>query len=226
MGHTEDSDIRVMIVDDHTVVRMGLRMVIDAQPDMRVVGEAATRTEALNVAAGGQPNVVLLDLDLGSDNGITLMPELTAAAPGINVLIITGLRDLETQRQSVRTGAMGVVMKDTSLDTVVKAIRRVHGGEIWLDRSMIASVLQEEPRAREVGGPTDGGYLASLTPREREIIVEVSVGLKNQQIADRLHISEATVRHHLTSIFSKLDVADRLSLVVYAFRNGLASLDA
>ncbi len=223
MEMEREEPIRVLIIDDHTVVRMGLRIVIDEQPDMLVVAEAATREQALASVARFRPDVALLDLDLGADDGVSLLPELNAAAAELRVLILTGLRDLAPQRRAVRTGAMGIVMKDTSLETVVKAIRRVNAGEIWLDRSVIASVLREEPEAREVGGPAPS--LSALTAREREIVAQISAGLKNQQIADRLHISEATVRHHLTSIFSKLDLSDRLGLVIYAFRNGLAAIE-
>jgi two-component system nitrate/nitrite response regulator NarL len=119
-------------------------------------------------------------------------------------------------------GAMGVVLKEHAAEVLIKAINKVHQGEVWLDRSMMGTVLDEMTQAPEID--PEGARIASLSDREREVIALIAEGLKNKQIAQRLFISETTVTHHLSSIFSKLDVSDRLELIIYAFRHGLAQL--
>jgi DNA-binding NarL/FixJ family response regulator len=215
--------IRVLLVDDHAVVRAGLRMLIESQPGLSVVGEAAKRADALAIAAREHPNIILLDLDLGGDSGLDLLPDLLTTATQSRVILLTGMRDPQAHHRAVLLGAMGVVLKEQAAEVVVKAIEKVHAGEVWLDRSMTARVLAEMSRTR-TAKETDPEAIkiASLTEREREVIPLIGEGLKNKQIGDRLCISEATVRHHLTSIFSKLGVSDRLELVIYVYRYGLA----
>jgi DNA-binding NarL/FixJ family response regulator len=220
-----DEPIRILIVDDHGVLRAGLRLIIESQPHMRVVGEAADRASALWAAAAERPDIILLDLDLGDESGADVLPELRDSVPDSRVILLTGLRDPEAHRRAVQRGAMGLVLKETAIETVIKAIEKVHAGEVWLDRTMIATILSE--RLRATGSHehnADAARIATLTDREREVIRLVGEGLKNRQIAERLVISEATVRHHLTSIFSKLGVTDRFELVIYAYRHGLARL--
>ena len=216
--------IRVLLVDDHAVVRTGLRLLIESRPGLQVVGEAATRPAALTAAAREHPDLILLDLDLGGSSGLDFLPELLAAAPAARVLILTGLRDAEVHRRAVRLGAMGVVVKDKAAEVLLQAIEKVHAGEVWLERTMMAATLRELTR-RGTATPHDpeAAKIATLTAREREVIALVGTGLKNRQIAQRLFISETTVRHHLTAVFAKLGVADRLELVIYAYRHGLAT---
>ena len=215
--------IRVLIVDDHKLVRTGLCMLIETQPEMKVVGSAGNHAEALALAAGNKPNLILLDIDLGGENGLDLLPELRETAPGARVLILTGLKDLEIQRRAARLGAAGLVLKEHAAEVLLKAIKKVHEGEIWLDRSMMGALLNEMTQADRRTGP-DESNIASLTPREREVITLIAEGLKNKQIGERLFISETTVTHHLSSIFSKLSVSDRLELVIYAFGHNLAKM--
>jgi DNA-binding NarL/FixJ family response regulator len=215
--------IDILIIDDHALLSAGLRLMIESHPHMRVVGEATSRAAALRAARETNPDIILLDLDLGDDSGFDLLPELLNVVPEARVIVLTGLRDPEGQRRAVMLGAMGLVLKEKAIETVLKAIEKVHAGEVWLDRSMIASIL----RAQAVGAQENGTAIArigTLTDRERDVIRLVGEGLKNKQIAERLVISEATVRHHLTSIFSKLGVTDRFELVIYAYRYGLAKL--
>jgi len=225
MGTSPPLPTRVLIIDDHAVVRAGLRMLLESQPGITVVGEAATRTEALTLTGVTQPDIILLDLDLGGENGLDCLTELLAAAPQAHVLILTGVRDTELHRRAVRLGAMGLVLKDKAAEVLLQAIARVRAGEVWLERAMIASVLGELTRSRHDQPVTpEAAKIAALTRRERQVITLVGQGLRNKQIAERLFISEATVRHHLTAIFTKLDVADRLELVIYAYQHGLAEL--
>ena len=214
--------IRVVIVDDHVVVRTGLRMLIESRPGIIVVGEAGNGAEALAVVARTQPNIIVLDLDLGGESGLDYFPGLRTAASTARVLVLTGVRDPELHRRAVRLGSMGLVRKEEAAEVLLQAIKKVHAGEVWLEPAMIASVLGEMTgtRASQLLDP-EAAKIASLTEREREVVTLMSQGLRNKQIADRLGISETTVRHHLTSIFAKLGVADRLELVIYTYRHGL-----
>jgi two-component system, NarL family, nitrate/nitrite response regulator NarL len=217
--------IGVLIVDDHAVVRTALRMFLESQAGLTVVGEAAHPTEALELALDTPPDVILLDLDLGDANGLDLLPRLRTAAPEAHVLVLTGVRDVEMHRRAVRLGAVGIVRKERAAEVLIEAIAKVYAGEVWLDRALIASVLSEMTQNGKAK-PADPEALkiAALTAREREVIALVGQGHRNRHVADRLCISEATVRHHLTSIYAKLHVEDRLELTIYAYRHGLISL--
>jgi two-component system, NarL family, nitrate/nitrite response regulator NarL len=223
MVKSSQEAIRVLIVDDHQLVRTGLRMLIESQPGMKVVGKASNAAEALALAASQAPTVILLDIDLGTENGLDLLPELRETAPDGRVLIVTGVKDIEMHRRAAHLGAAGLVLKEHSAAVLLKAIRKVHEGEVWLDRSMIGSLLHEMTQANNKTDPDDE-KISSLTTRERGVIALIAEGLKNRQIAERLFISETTVTHHLSSIFSKLGVSDRLELVIYAFARGLAKM--
>ena len=207
------------------MVRTALRVFLDSWPNFRVVGEAADQTEALALATREQPDVILLDLDLSDTSGLDFLPDLLEAASATRVLILTGVHDPELHRQAVSLGAMGLVLKEKSIDILLQAIEKVHIGEVWLEPSMVANVLSTMTRKKGGKQPnSEEAKIATLTAREREVIALVGEGLRNKQIAQRLFISETTVRHHLTSIFSKLAVAERIELVIYAYRHGLAKI--
>lgn len=214
--------VRILVVDDHAILRQGLRMLVEAETGFDVVGEAENGTKAVALAASVQPDIVVLDIDLGPENGLELIAAIQSAAPGSRILILTGLRDVEAQRQAFRLGARGLVVKEAAAHTLLKAIRKVHDGEIWLDRTNTAHLLAEisRPAAPPPVNP-EAAKIARLSARELEVTAMLGEGLSNKLIADRLSISETTVRHHLTSIFAKLAVPDRLALLLYAHRNGL-----
>jgi two-component system, NarL family, nitrate/nitrite response regulator NarL len=217
------SPIRVLIVDDHAIVRQGLRLFFAGYPGIVIVGEAATCTEALTAAAQTQPDIIVLDLAFGDANAVDFIPELLAAAAGVRIVVFTGVDDPALQRHAVSLGAIGVVSKDRAPEVLLQAITKVHAGQAWLERTMIADVLGEMTctrRAKQLD--PEVAKIATLTSRERTIIALIGEGLKNRQIAARLCLSEITVRHHLTAIFDKLGVIDRLELAVYAYRHGLA----
>ena len=222
---TENRSIRIVLVDDQLLFRAGMKSLISRSTGMTVVGDAGTRAEALAVVQREQPDIVLLDLRLQGQSVIDFLPELVAAAENTKIVLLTSTRDPEVQHKAVRMGAKGLLSKDSSFDMVAKAIARVHEGEAWLDHSMTAMVLDELVRRREAKklNPEEA-KIAALTAREREVISAVGEGLKNKQIGKRLFISDVTVHHHLTSIYSKLDVSDRLELIIYAYRHGLASI--
>jgi DNA-binding NarL/FixJ family response regulator len=211
-----------MIVDDHAVIRSGLRMLIEQDPKMSVVAQAGTAAEAINLAEREKPDIIVLDLILGDEDGLEFLPDLCRVSPGSRVLVLTGVQTASSHRTAIRRGAMGIVLKQQAADLLLKAIHKVNSGEVRIDRSMMGSVLSEMRSEAHEETDLEGPKIGSLTPREREVVALVSEGLKNKQIGERLFISETTVTHHLSSIYSKLGVSDRLELVIYAFANQLA----
>src|SRR5437763_983926 len=219
------SPIRVLLVEDHAMMRAGLRLLLANQPEMTVVGEAATSTEALAVASAVHSDIIVLDLDLGGESALDLMPVLLVVAPQAHVLILTGVRDPTLHQHALRLGARGLVRKEHAAGALLQAIVKVHAGEAWLEGTMMAQVLDMLGRAsRAQQLDPEAAKIATLTARERDIIALIGEGRRNRQIATRLCISETTVRHHLTVIFDKLAVMDRLELVVYAYRHDLVKL--
>jgi two-component system nitrate/nitrite response regulator NarL len=214
--------IRILIIDDQSIVSASVRFLLESRPSLQVVGEVHKAFDAFTAARDAHPDIILLDLDLGDASGLDLLPKLLSVAPQARVVVLTGLCDPEIHRRAVRLGAMGLVIKNEQTDVLMQAIAKVHAGEVWIDRKLLATVLGEITR-REMVQPVDPETLkiATLTPREREVIALVGQGYRNRQMADRLCIAEATVRHHLTSIFAKLGVTDRLELVIYTYRHRL-----
>lgn len=221
-GSTKMTPIRIMIVDDHAVIRAGLRMLIEQDQAMTVVAMAGTPAEALTLAAAEKPDIIVLDLILGEEDGLDFLPELTKASSNSRVLVLTGVQTPESHRTAIRRGAMGIVLKQQAAELLLKAIKKVHDGEVWIDRSMIGSVLSDVRNEQHAAANPESSKINALTAREREVISLVSRGLKNKVIGQHLFISETTVTHHLSSIYAKLGVSDRLELVVYAFANQLA----
>jgi two-component system, NarL family, nitrate/nitrite response regulator NarL len=219
--------IRLLLVDDHTLVRAALRMLLESHPRFCIVGEAAEERTALPLAASEQPDVILLDLSLGECNGAQLIPALREAAPHAQVLVLTGIPTLDAHLEALRLGAKGLVSKDQSADTLLTAIEKVHAGQASVEPALLTALLNGlSPHHKEKPTHPEEAKITTLSPREREVIVLLGQGPRNREIATRLFISETTVRHHLTSIFNKLQVADRLELVIYAYRYGLAPLPA
>jgi len=212
--------IRILLIDDHRVIRKGLRALLNEYPEFEVVGEAGSRAEALALIKSERPNLALLDLDLGGTTSLDFLSELLAAGAGLQVLVLTGVRDKELHRQALQLGAMGIVLKDHAAEILIEAIQKVSGGEMWLDRSTLVALLGTSHRA---SADPERVKINMLTEREREIICLLAEGLRNKQIGERLFISEITVRHHLTSIFNKLAVSDRVELLIYAYRNGIVA---
>jgi DNA-binding NarL/FixJ family response regulator len=224
---SQKKTIRIMLVDDHQTMLWGLIKLIETEsPKMKVVGTAQTGPEALDKIAELMPDVVLLDLDLGGSNSLDLLPILQLNTE-LRVLIFTGERDQEKLDLAVFRGARGIVRKDASAELVLKAIEKTAAGEIWLDRGTLGRVFSGfmVPKPAEKPDP-DAEKTASLTARERRIIhvIVQGNGALNKTLADRLFISDHTLRNHLTSIYQKLGVNNRLELYVYALKHQLGSL--
>jgi len=217
--------LKVLVVGDYSLLLAGVGTLLNNQADMKVLALTGERREALELAAHESPDLILLDLDLANEDVTNLLPELREAAKNARVLVLTSVTDPEAHRRVVQLGAMGVVLKHQTPEVLFKALRKVHAGEVWLERTSMGNVLHEMTR-KKVPDPHDpeAPKIRSLTDREHQVIALIAEGLKNKQIAERLFISETTVTHHLSSIFSKLDVSDRLELVIYAFGHKIARL--
>lgn len=216
--------IRLLLIDDQLVVREGLRMLIEQHPGMRVDAMASSYPEALELIGRETFDLVILNLELGGQSALSFVPQLREASNEARILVLTGLRDSEIHQKAVRLGAMGVVLKEEAADRLIKAIEKIYIGEVWLDRVALGTLLWRlSSRDKEPLDP-QMKKISSLTERERQVIVLIAQGLRNKQIAARLFISQTTVTHHLSSIYAKLGVSDRLELVVYAFANKLAQM--
>ena len=214
--------IRVMIVDDHPTMLWGLEKLISGeQPRMEVVGTACNAEEAFTHIRNIVPDIVLLDLDLDGQNGLDLLPALLVN-PATRVLILTGERQQSVLDQAVQKGARGILHKNASAHHVLKAIEKTHDGELWLDRGTLGRVFSDfqGTTAAEKSDP-EAEIRASLTSRERKIIhmVVEGQGASNNELAEKLFISPHTLRNHLTSIYSKLNLGNRLELYVYAVKH-------
>jgi two-component system, NarL family, nitrate/nitrite response regulator NarL len=218
--------IRLVVIDPYALSRAGIQAILASKPGFQLLGEAATAPEALELVKREQPDVILMSIGQnGGKNSLEGVTELLAASEESRMLVVMGTQNAEIQHEAVCLGALGVITMDKHPDILVKAIERIHAGEVWLDRSMTASVLSTlSPVGRNKKADPETEKIRSLTERELEVIKLVGEGLKNKSIGERLFISEITVHHHLTAIYSKLDVSDRLELIIYAFRNGLAQL--
>jgi len=212
-------EIRVAIIDDHAIVRQGLRAMIDREPDLRVVGEASNARQATAMLDRADPRVVLLDLKLtpGSDcDGLPLCATITQRYPGVRVLVLTSSADEWLILDSIKQGAKGFVLKDVDLTELIRAIRAVHRGESAFDPRSAGVVV------RWMHGSQRSGVTASdITPREREILCLLARGLSNVAIGQRLYISAATVKFHVGNVMQKLGVRRRAEAVYAASKLGL-----
>jgi len=212
--------IRILIADDHAVVREGLRALIDSEPGMELVGEAADGVEAVLEARSLQPDVILMDLVMPRKDGIGAIGEIKRENPEARILVLTSFAEDEKVFPAIQAGALGYLLKDSSPQELLQAIREVYRGESSLHPTIARKLV------REISQPSDlPATEEPLTEREVEVLSLVARGLSNQEIADRLVVSERTVRTHVSNILGKLHLANRTQAALYAVREGLASLD-
>jgi len=215
-----DRRIRVLIVDDHPVVRQGTRVLLLDEPDVEVVGEAADGEEALQRAAELAPDVVLMDLRMPGMDGVEAIRRLAREAPAARVLLLTGSGIDQRTFDALEAGALGYLSKTARRDELLTAVRRVYRDEPSLPPEITRRLLSG------LGAGSGGDELAEpLTEREEEVLVLVAEGLSNRGVAERLHVSETTVRTHVSRILAKLGVKNRVQAALYALRTGIASLD-
>jgi len=211
--------IRVVIADDHAVVREGIKMILGREPDIEVVGEAGNGREALDLVAKTKPHVVVMDISMPEMGGVEATRRVKEAHPKVNVLALTMHEDESYVFQLLKAGASGYVLKRGAAQDLVQAIRSAARGEAFLYPSVARSVLADYLKRVEAG--EERYRFDGLTDREREILALIAEGLSNQEIAQKLYISIKTVQTHRTHIMEKLDLHNRAQLVRYAIRKGL-----
>jgi DNA-binding NarL/FixJ family response regulator len=226
MSSENGKPIRVYLIDDHRTILWGLEKLIESgKPAMRVAGSATSYTEALKTEEALAADVIVLDLDLGQENGLDAIPKLMSTSKA-KILVLTASRDEALHQKAVLAGARGIVAKEARAETILAAIAKVHEGEIWLDRAATGRLLVAVSRKHALRDADDPEQkkISQLTAREREIIAlaAANAGATARAIAEKLHISEHTLRNHLTSIYEKLGVANRLELYAYAQEQKLA----
>lgn len=211
----DSRQVRIGMLAAHPVVRTGLRQMLASETSLNITHEAGSADEAVSLMATNPPDVVVLDPDADE---VTLHAITQLNEAGMSrVLVFTSAADPKVHQRAFELGALGVVLKDQSADTLVRAIRTLHAGEAWLERVQAANLLSAIRRRRD----PEEIKIESLTKREREVIAQVGLGLNSAAVGERLFISEATVRNHLTSILGKLELSNRFELAVYAFRHRL-----
>jgi two-component system nitrate/nitrite response regulator NarL len=217
--------VRVLIVDDHPIVRDGLKKLLLLEDDLEIVGEAADGREGLDKVQALDPDVLLLDLRMPNLDGLSTLRALQQSNSRTRVLLLTASEDRHELVQAMKLGCSGIVLKQAAPDLIVKGIRKVNAGEIWLDSDTTAAVMLQFQRGHENGGAEQAGgkgrERGQLSSRERAIVALVAQGYRNKEMAEKMFITEQTVKNHMHNIFDKLGVSDRLELALYAIHKGL-----
>ncbi|HEV2030189.1 MAG TPA: response regulator transcription factor [Candidatus Dormibacteraeota bacterium] len=210
--------IRVLVADDQAMVRAGLRLILEGQADIEVVGEAADGEEAQVAARRDHPNVVLMDIRMPRLDGIAATRKLIEHDPTLRVLVVTTFDADQYVFEALRAGASGFILKDSSPEQLVAAVRLIAAGDALLAPARTRRLIEAQVRPQP---SVDATHVGTLTDREREVLVLMARGLDNSQIAEQLFVSEATVRTHVGHVLSKLDARSRVQAVVVAYESGL-----
>jgi len=225
---SEPRKIRIVVADDHPIFRDGLCRLLALEPDFEVVAQAQDGRQVLDVLQQHQPDILLLDLKMPGLDGLATLQRLQTSKHKTRVIVLTASEDKNEFVQAMKLGTSGIVLKQSATDLLIKSIRKVNAGEIWLDSHTTAAVMRQFATGADEA-PAAGAPAASsrererslLSQREREIVALVAQGFKNKEMAEKMFISEQTVKNHLHNIFDKLGVSDRLELALYAIHNNL-----
>lgn len=215
------SPIRILLADDHTLVRRGICRLLEDQPDLEVVGEAADGHEAVAKAAELQPDVVLMDIGMPGMNGLEATERIKHRFPDIQVLLLTVHDDEEYLFRALKVGASGYVLKEAETSVLMLALNAAHRGEVFLYPSIASRLVHDYLRRVEAGGLEEREQLEELTGRQREVLELIAEGLSTQEIAEKLVISPHTVQTHRQNIMRRLNLHSRTELIKYALRHGL-----
>ena len=219
-----DAPIRVLLVDDHKSMLWGLERLIEGEtPRMQVIGKATNKIEVFAILKLAKPDIVLLDLDLNGENSLDFLEQLLQESQA-RVLVFTASQDPVMHQRAIINGASGIVLKTENADVILRAIKHVHAGELWFDRAATSRLLRSlNAPVPTFSKATQLSKIATLTPKERQVISAMAItpGARNKAVADRLHMSEHTLRNHLTGIYAKLDLENRLELCMYAIEHKL-----
>ncbi len=210
--------IRILVADDHAIFRDGLRRLLEVADDVQIVGEASNGAECVKMLPKLKPDILLLDLRMPEKDGLAVLEEVNFESLPTRVIVLTAAEDDRDVVRAMRLGARGVVLKQSASDLLLKSIRKVYDGEIWLDNRMTAEVIDAFKKSAESGQRREKPLLSE---REKEIVQLVAQGFRNKEIGEKLFISEQTVKNHLHNIFDKLGVSDRLELALYAIHHRL-----
>jgi DNA-binding NarL/FixJ family response regulator len=219
---TGDTKIKVAIVDDHTLFREGIKKILSLEKDIEIIGEAFDGEEVIALLGRTQPDVMLLDIKMERINGLQILPQVVEQYPQLKVILLTAQISPAESVKAIKDGARGIILKHAATEFLIKGIRKVFGGELWAESSTMTQVVESLSRKYRVERSPDKGR-KELSDREIEVVALVATGHRNKEIANKLFISEQTVKTHLSNIFQKLEVNDRLELALYAMRNGLVS---
>jgi len=213
------SFIRIVMIDDHPIVRDGVRMILENDPRVRLVGETGDLAEGIDLIRTKEPDLILLDVDLFGRSSLDRINDIKAVCPESRILILTGLSDVDIARRAALMGAHGLVSKHGAGTSLLTAIKKVAAGEMWFDRALTSRIVDDAQRTYQTRSEVDK-QLDALTARERQIAGLISAGMVNREIAERLRVKEKTVRNTLTQIYSKLGLSNRLELAIYISRHG------
>lgn len=217
-----EGQIRVVIADDHRLFREGIRLILRQEKGIKIVGEAASGPQTIDVISDLKPDVVLLDITIAKINGTQVVLPIRQKSPKTKALMLTTASDEAMIFKSLKAGAKGYLSKDSSVSDLTKAIKAVHQGEVWIERKLMSRFFDQEAIGDSKGRNPQVRTKEGLTPREREVLHFLATGCTNKEIAQDLFISEKTVKTHLASIFRKLKVSRRLGAILYAVNQGLS----